>query len=80
MRTNLPFDAETNAALGEHMKNKFGATKLWFSNVLVWEAPEAKPIGGLMDKRFVYVPAHRTNVAATIARVKAELENGSRKL
>ena len=40
----------------------------------------SRPIGGLMDKRFEYVPACKTNVAATIARVKAELANGSRKL
>jgi hypothetical protein len=33
----------------------------------------AKPIGGLMDKRFVYVPAAQTNVAATFARIRAEL-------
>ena len=43
------------------------------------ETPQ-KPIGGLLDKRFVYVPAHRTNVAATIERVKRELANGERKL
>lgn len=41
---------------------------------------DQRPIGGLMDKRFKYVPACKTNVAATIARVRAELENGSRKL
>ena len=44
------------------------------------EKKSPQPIGGLMDKRFEYVPACKTNVAATIARVKAELANGSRKL
>lgn len=39
-----------------------------------------KPIGGLMDNRFVYVPACRTNVAATIERVRRELASGERKL
>lgn len=41
---------------------------------------DQRPIGGLMDKRFTYVPACKTNVAATIARVKAELASGQRKL
>ena len=39
-----------------------------------------KPIGGLLDRRFVYVPACKTNVAATIERVRRELANGERKL
>lgn len=41
---------------------------------------DQRPIGGLMDKRFNYIPACKTNVAATIARVRVELANGSRKL
>jgi len=35
--------------------------------------PKPAPIGGLMDPRFVYVPASQTNVAATFARIRAEL-------
>lgn len=35
-------------------------------------APEPKPIGGLMDKRFVYVPAAATNIRATFERVRAQ--------
>lgn len=35
-------------------------------------APKA-PIGGLMDPRFVYVPAAATNVAKTFERVRAEM-------
>lgn len=34
--------------------------------------PEPNPIGGLMDKRFVYVPAAATNVAATFARIREQ--------
>jgi hypothetical protein len=34
--------------------------------------PAPKPIGGLLDKRFVYVPAAATDIRATFARVRAE--------
>ena len=34
--------------------------------------PAPKPIGGLLDPRFVYVPAVKTDVAATFARIRAE--------
>lgn len=47
-----------------------------------WSTPrkENKPIGGLMDSRYRYIRSEHTNVAATIARVKAEIANGERKL
>ena len=32
-------------------------------------APEPTPIGGLMDKRFVYVPAAATDIRRTFQRV-----------
>lgn len=35
-------------------------------------APTPKPIGGLMDKRFVYVPAAATDIRATFARIRSE--------
>lgn len=34
--------------------------------------PEPKPIGGLMDRRFVYVPAAATDIRTTFARIRAE--------
>ena len=40
----------------------------------------ATPIGGLMDPRFVYVPAVKTDVRATIERVRREQAAGKRKL
>jgi hypothetical protein len=41
---------------------------------------EPKPIGGLLDSRFKYVPACKTDVAATLERVRRELASGERKL
>jgi hypothetical protein len=34
--------------------------------------PVPKPIGGLLDPRFVYVPAAATDIRATFARIRAE--------
>lgn len=34
--------------------------------------PEPKPIGGLMDSRFQYVPAAATNIRATFERIRVE--------
>jgi hypothetical protein len=34
--------------------------------------PAPKPIGGLLDPRFVYVPAAATDIRATFARIRAE--------
>lgn len=34
--------------------------------------PAPKPIGGLLDPRFVYIPAAATNVRATFERIRAE--------
>lgn len=34
--------------------------------------PAPAPIGGLLDPRFVYVPAAATDVRATFARIRAE--------
>jgi hypothetical protein len=39
-------------------------------------APTPAPIGGLMDKRFVYVPAAATNIRATFERIRAEQAAG----
>lgn len=36
----------------------------------------APPIGGLMDKRFVYVPSNKTDVRATFERIRAEQAKG----
>ena len=33
--------------------------------------PPASPIGGLMDRRFVYVPAAATDIRKTFERVRA---------
>ena len=41
-------------------------------------APKPAPIGGLMDKRFVYVPAAATNIRATFERIRAEQAAGRR--
>ena len=38
---------------------------------LVAQREAGRPIGGLMDPRFVYVPANRTDIRATFARVRA---------
>lgn len=35
-------------------------------------APTPVPIGGLMDPRFVYVPAAATDIRKTFARVRAQ--------
>lgn len=32
---------------------------------------QTKPIGGLMDPRFVYVPSHKTDIRKTIERARA---------
>lgn len=37
--------------------------------------PKPAPIGGLMDPRFVYVPANKTDIRETFKRIRAELEN-----
>lgn len=42
------------------------------------EAPRPKPIGGLLDKRFVYVPAAATDIRQTFARIRAEQQQGVR--
>ncbi|WP_225783375.1 hypothetical protein [Xenophilus sp. Marseille-Q4582] len=34
--------------------------------------PEPKPIGGLMDPRFQYVPAAATNIRATFERIREQ--------
>lgn len=34
--------------------------------------PAPTPIGGLMDDRFVYIPANKTDVAATFKRIRAQ--------
>ena len=34
--------------------------------------PAPKPIGGLMDPRFQYTPAVKTDIRATFARIRAE--------
>jgi hypothetical protein len=34
--------------------------------------PAPKPIGGLMDPRFVYVPAAATDIRKTFDRIRAE--------
>lgn len=34
--------------------------------------PAPKPIGGLMDPRFVYVPAAATDIRKTFERIRAE--------
>lgn len=36
--------------------------------------PKPAPIGGLMDPRFVYVPAEKTDIRQTFARIRAEQE------
>jgi hypothetical protein len=35
-------------------------------------APVPAPIGGLMDARFVYVPAAATDIRATFERIRAQ--------
>lgn len=35
------------------------------------QQPEAKPVGGLMDRRFNYVPAVATDIRKTFRRLKA---------
>ena len=35
--------------------------------------PAPTPIGGLMDNRFIYVPANKTDLHATFARIRAQL-------
>lgn len=35
-------------------------------------APAPSPIGGLMDPRFVYVPAAATDIRKTFARIRAQ--------
>lgn len=54
---------------------------------LVRVQPDQKPAAKLFDPMvgkghfpFQYVPAVKTDVAATIARVRAEIANGERKL
>lgn len=34
-------------------------------------APQPKPIGGLLDPRFVYVPAAATDIRKTFERIRA---------
>lgn len=41
-------------------------------NRLRLAVPVPKPIGGLMDPRFKYVPAAATDIRATFARIRAE--------
>lgn len=38
--------------------------------------PPPKPIGGLLDKRFVYVPAAATNIRATFERIREQQKKG----
>lgn len=43
-------------------------------------AKQPMPIGGLYDPRFKYVPAIKTDIRATIERVRREIKQGKRKL
>jgi len=38
--------------------------------------PKPAPIGGLMDPRFVYVPANKTDIRLTFERIRAEQQKG----
>jgi hypothetical protein len=38
--------------------------------------PAPAPIGGLLDKRFVYVPANKTDIRATFARIREQQKKG----
>jgi hypothetical protein len=42
------------------------------------EQPKQKPIGGLMDPRFVYVPAASTDIRKTFERIRRERFEGAR--
>jgi len=37
----------------------------------------ADPVGGLLDPRFVYVPANKTDVAKTFARIRRAQQKGA---
>lgn len=39
-----------------------------------------KPIGGLLDARFKYVPAASTDIRKTLDRVRKEIAEGKRKV
>ena len=38
--------------------------------------PAPSPIGGLLDRRFVYVPAAATNIRATFERIREQQKKG----
>lgn len=40
-------------------------------------ASPAAPVGSLMDSRFVYVPANKTDIAKTFARIRRAQQKGA---